>query len=754
MEFRCPCPEWSDMMPNAYATTASLEGMQADLKREMANAVLIGLIAAGVLLIFATEGGRWPHRIDYLGVALILLPLAVWCLIGRRRLPAMWLLALGCLIITHLAVLWAPFEMILCLLALPTGMAALLISVGAGLMTAVLSSLLVLGAIGLPFSPGPGVLISLVAIWGSLGLVGISSHFAGRTTESLCSAYTGMQQLLEKARDQRAELKQTQEDLVHANAELARLSERLERMYRVAEQARLAKEEFVANVSHELRTPLNMIIGFGEMISEAPYAYGNQLPPSLLADVHIILRNSRHLASLVDDVLDLSQVEAGKMSLHKEWASPREIVEGALAAVRPLFEAKDLDLEAEIAPDLPWVFCDPTRIRQVMLNLLSNAARFVEHGGVRVEVQKQANGLVVSVSDSGPGIAPEDQERIFEPFQQVDGSIRRQYGGTGLGLNISKRFVELHGGRMWLESRVGVGSTFHFSLPTGEPGPLAADSALRWLSAEYSEKQRPRRSKAPQPQLAPRIVVVEAANVLHRLLSRYLEGSEVVSFSGLEQAVRELSRSPAQALIINDPAVEQIGTHILPGAAKLPYGTPAIACWVPGEEEAAARLGVARYLLKPISRQALAAALTSLGDEIRTILVVDDDDGVLQLLGRMLASTGRGHRVLRAYSGQLALNVLRERKPDAMLLDLVMPGMDGYRVLEEKNMDPQIRGIPVIAISAMDPARESIIGASLTLSRGGGLGFRDLLNCIHMWSDTMVPAKAPGHPGQPGRPAD
>lgn len=731
---------------------SSLRIMQADVRREIAGLVMVGVTVFGVLLMFVAEAARWPLVVDYLAVGLMLLPIAARILANRWRLAGMWLLVLGCVAALALALHWAPYGIILCLLALPAGMAALLIGVPAGLAVAALSSLLVLQVTRWPaLGPGPWPSVSLVATWGSAALVGIAVHFGDRATEFLWTSYLRMQQLLEEARDQRLELKQTQEDLIHANAELARLSEHLSHMYQIAQEARRAKEEFVANVSHELRTPLNMIIGFSEMISEAPYAYGGGLPPPLLSDVEIILRNSRHLASLVDDVLDLSQVEAGKMSLSKEWCNLGEIIEGALVAVRPLIETKDLDLVCDIPAGLPPVLCDRTRIRQVMLNLLSNAARFTDQGGVQVEVRREGRTLVVSVADSGSGIAQENQERVFEPFQQADGSIRRQFSGTGLGLPISRRLVEMHSGRMWLESQLGAGSAFYFSLPIEEPAAPAADEARRWLAVDYYDRPARRRSKAPKARPIPRYIVVEPGNVLRRLLGRYLEGAEVVSYSRYEQAIEDLKQSPAQALIVNDPAVERMGVAVMPAATRLPYNTPTIACWVPGEEEAATRLGVARYLLKPVSREALCSALDSLGRHVRTILLVDDEPEMLQLFGRMLASTGRGYHVLRAYTGQLALTLLHERKPDVVLLDLVMPGVDGYQVIAEKKQDPEIRDIPVIAVSALDPARESVIGNSLVLARSGSLAFRDLLGCIRMWSEIIPQGWAADDPGQPGK---
>ena len=628
-----------------------------------------------------------------------------------------------------------------------------LISLVAGVAVALLSTLVVIIiAASLPSTTGLVAFPALVTIWGTTTLISAIVHFTRQANQALSSGYLSAQHLLEQARNQRLELKQAQADLVHANQELARLSERLARMYQAAEEARRAKEEFVANVSHELRTPLNMITGFTEMISEAPDAYGVELPPALLADVQVILRNSRHLASLVDDVLDLSQVEAGQMSLSREWTSLPDIVGEVLTAVRPLFEAKGLDLELHIPDDLPPLFCDRTRIRQVLLNLVSNAARFTDQGGVRIYVEREPNSVLVSVWDSGPGIAPEDQQRIFTPFQQVDASIRRRFGGTGLGLSISKRFVEMHDGKMWLESELGKGSTFYFRLPVQVGLPLPVDSALRWLSVYHQEHPRTRPSKAPVSRPLPRFVVLEPGNVLQRLFARYLEGAEVIAVKTYEQAVWELNRSPAQALIVNDPVVDK-GPSLMHQARSLPYGTPIIACWVPGEEEAAARLGVVRYLLKPVSREMLCTALDSLGGQVKTVLLVDDDSEVLQLFGRLLASSGKGYRLLRASNGQRALRLLRERRPDVMLLDLVMPGMDGYAVLDEKGQDPEIRGIPVIAVSAVDPVRESVISNSLTLLRSGGLTLGDLLTCLRTWSEVMTPRTAPDR-GLPENPAD
>ncbi len=590
----------------------------------------------------------------------------------------------------------------------------------------------------------PPIPVGAVIIGGGLtGWLGWASTRSLLTvTEWSIFNFEQARQVMEQALEQRVELKQMQADLMQANAELTRLSDRLQVMYQVAEEARRTKEEFVANVSHELRTPLNMIIGFSEMITQAPQVYGVQLPAALLADITAIQRNSRHLAKLVDDVLDLSQIEAGRMALSKSWVSLEEIIQAAVIAVRALFESKGLYLETEIPSDLPMIFCDSTRIRQVVLNLLSNAGRFTEQGGVLVTVRQEEHDLLVSVADTGPGIAPEDQSKLFEPFRQLDGSIRRKHGGSGLGLSISKRFVEMHNGKMWLESKVGMGTTIHFQLPIDVPvsAPLEGYGAKRWFNPYQLYEARPHRTRRLTSRPAPRFVLLDSENVLERLFTRYIEGADVVSVQSMEEALFELRRSPAQALVMNmlfsrPDDVDDIRTHL----SDLPYDTPAIVCWVPGGGEAARKLGIVRYLLKPVTRETLLDALDALPGEVSDVLLVDDEPDVLQLFGRILASTTRSYQVLRATHGEQALDMLRQRRPDVMLLDLMMPDMDGFQVLREKARDPSIRDIPVLVVSARDPIQEPIVSDALVVMRGGGLSVRDLLACIQTVTAVLVP---------------
>ncbi len=209
-----------------------------------------------------------------------------------------------------------------------------------------------------------------------------------------------------------------------------------------------------------------------------------------------------------------------------------------------------------------------------------------------------------------------------------------------------------------------------------------------------------------------------------------------------ETALGELNASPAQALVVNLPPSTN-GSNLLGLVSRLPYGTPALACWLPGDDQTARELGVVRYLAKPVTREVLNSAIRAVGKDVKRVLLVDDEQEVLRLFSRMLSATG-DYKVLWASSGLQALDLLRKRRPDVMLLDLIMPGMDGFQVLQEKSRDPAIQAIPVIVVSSMDPAGEPIVSDTLTVSRAGGLSARDLLACIQAISTALLPTSERG----------
>lgn len=724
-------------MPESATSSDYLEEARQNLRRTIYYFIYAFSFTAGLLLLFVSQINIWPERVGLLAIIVLSSPLLPWLVMGRWPRVTPGLLVLLYLGIAALFVAWFDATAALALLALPIGMSTLLIHPRWGLALTFISSFVALGGAGLLSPPsGETLTIILGLIWGVQVLTWAAVRFVHDGMQWSWWNYQRNAALLERARDQRVELKQAQEDLMKANVELARLSDRLQAMRLAAEEARRAKEEFVANVSHEFRTPLNMIIGFSEMIAQAPHIYGRQIPPALLADIGVILRNSKHLASLVDDVLDLSRAELSPTGLERQWTRLSSLLHEAEQAVRPLFESKGLYLESEIPPNEPEIYCDITRIRQVILNLLSNAARFTERGGVTVKLGCEQGRVVMAIRDTGPGISPEDQERIFEPFRQAGDRILRRHGGSGLGLTLSKRFVELHGGKMWLKSELGKGSTFYFSLPRDMGHPLEV-GARRWINPYANYEVRARPSKAPIIEVKPRYVVLEPTPALHRIIQRYQDGIEVRWVRTCQQALEEITRAPARALIVNQQTEPPEGLTWL---ASLPYGTPAIVCRVPDVTEVSQQLGVNHYLIKPVRRQALQAALDGLDRKIHSLLVVDDDPQVVQLLSRMLDSFARDYRIYRALSGTRALELLRQHHPDAMLLDLIMPGMSGEELLQQKVQDPAIRDIPVIAVSGQDPISHTLGTEPIAITKGGGLTLGELLALIRESSRLLEPS--------------
>jgi len=681
-----------------------------------------------------------------LGILLLGLSILVWSLRRRYQLAA-WLFVLGTLGLVLLAWHWFPDSGVQSALLFPVIGAAITLGFTASMTTAAVASLALIFGI---FQPEfwhldlYALIANLAILWSVTYLLYIAQRPQKTLVAWAWESYTQAHRALEMARDRQVALKQALEDLTLANNQTVRLNELLSAARKAVDEARKAKEEFVANVSHELRTPLNMIIGFSDMILETPQVYSRRLPTSLLADVAAIKRNSQHLANLVDDVLDLAELDTGRMQLSKEWTSLSEIISEATQAVTALFTQKGLYLKADVPVDLPALYCDRTRIRQVILNLLSNAGRFTERGGVQVCATVRDQETLISVADTGTGIDPQSLSRLFEPFQQADQSIRRRYGGSGLGLAISRRFVEMHGGKIWIESQVGAGTTVFFTLPIGQN--LVEDSAKRWFGPYQEYTPRTRASVAPVVSPKPRVVVVEEGDSLRRLMEHYLEDMEIIGVTTAEEAGQAAESNAAKALIINQ-AMPMLRPASWPELPAMAFDVPIISCWVPGSRAAISRMGAQQYLVKPVRRPDLLESIARAAPEARLILLVDDDPEARQLFGRMLASAEQGYTVLYAADGNAALRLLRERHPDVMLLDLVMPNLDGFAVLETKVQEPSIAAIPVVIVSARDPYREPIVTQTLTLTRQEGLSARDLVQAISALARTIEPRI--GAPAQP-----
>jgi signal transduction histidine kinase/CheY-like chemotaxis protein len=722
----------------AVAGISQVKSTIRQLQHESLSFVLLGMYVVGLALV-----GLIPSY-PVLGPALLLygLLITVWIIHTKHHLASVWLLVIGSLLVIWLIATNAELEPVLYLAALPVGLSVWLVGIYGALALAVACTVGLLLAPTAYLPVGETIrMVTVMGMWGTVGLSWLILQPVLTALEWSWASFEQNRQLLEVTRDRQGQLKQAIADLAEANLQLSRINNLVQGLRQIAEEARRAKEQFVTNVSHELRTPLNMIIGFSEMILQRPEAYGKRIPSALLADLAVIQRNSQHLSSLIDDVLDLSQIEAGRMALTKERVTFQEILESAVIAVRPLFDSKGLYLESPVPSDLPPIFCDRTRIRQVLLNLLSNAGRFTERGGVCIQVKHDQDAIEVSVADTGLGIAPEDQGKLFQPFQQLDGSLPRQYGGSGLGLSISKGFVELHGGKMWLQSEKTVGTTFYFRLPINSPLPMGGNVS-QWVNPYSTYQERLHRPVLLVHRGPPRLMVLEAGDSLARLLGRYMDGVEIVPVANLDEATQEMSQGPVQALLINDPSISD-ALQCVNTTAALPDGTPILICSVPDVYVPAA-LDISDYLVKPISRAALLGALDRLELLGKTVLIIDDQPEALLLFRRMLASADRGYRVLRAADGREALSILAEEHPDVILLDLVMPGMSGFEFLAKRKDDPDLSQIPIVVLSASDPLGHPIVSNALSVTAKDGLTVSQLVACIESITAVLSAAKPLG----------
>jgi signal transduction histidine kinase/CheY-like chemotaxis protein len=710
-----------------------------------AIAVLIGI---GVLFGFAA--GRPEYTSTMSPVAVLILSLAVVDLLiesWQPRLSAWSLIA--SLIVTILFIgNWLHQPALIALMVIPTALAAALIGLRASLLIAIGETVLVawLWRAGHGSLDLAGASVSVLLIWSVLGTLWIMLRPVQDVLQWSWQYYKRAQVLLDEARTHRAELEEALADLAQANRQLALMNEKLSAARQVAEEAQKAKAAFVANVSHEFRTPLNMIIGLTDLLLETPDVYGPQLPPALYEDLEIVRRNCEHLSAMVNDVLDLSQMEAGRLALRRERVNLAEIVDRAIAVVRPLLDKKHLSLQVTLPPDLPEVYCDRTRIRQVIVNLLSNAARYTEQGGIRVQVKPEARNVIVSVGDTGSGIAPEDAQRIFEPFYQGQQVLRSSAGGSGLGLSISKQFVELHGGEMHLESTLGVGSTFYFRLPIGPLTDLEAGPG-RWLVEDWVWHERTRRANLPKTPIRPCLMICDETGDLYPVFARYADDVDVAETHDLTQVVEEFQRGPTQALVLNVASPQKLQALVQQARQELP-GLPILGCCLSARAEHALAAGAIGYLLKPVTRAQLQGALGTVGRPVRRVLVVDDDPDALQLFARMLYACDASLEIMLASTGIQGLEKLRAERPDLVLLDVILPDVDGWQVLAAKTQDDALRDVAVIMLTAQDPGDRPAASEVLMVAMGEGLSLSQLLRCSQVLPTLLR------HPDRVSEPAD
>jgi PAS domain S-box-containing protein len=471
----------------------------------------------------------------------------------------------------------------------------------------------------------------------------------------------------------------------------------------VAEVTNLAKSQFLANMSHELRTPLNAIIGYSEMSIEEITDLGI---PSLVPDIQKIHGAGQHLLGLINNILDLSKVEAGKVELFLETFEIAPLLAEIAATLRPLVMKNHNILVVNCPPDTGSMHADITKLRQSLFNLLGNASKFTEHGTITLGVEREPTGwLAFSVADTGIGMNPDQQAKLFQSFTQADASTTRKYGGTGLGLVITQQFCQIMGGEIEVTSTAGTGTTFTIRLPDPVQ-PLPAEPASQ------NGHQQPNISTTLSASVAGASTILtidddaNARDLMQRFLIR--SGYNAIAAASGAEGLR-LAKAHLPAAILLDVKMPDLdGWGVLSRLKSDPdlANIPVMMVTIEGDRALSTTLGAVDYLVKPVDYDRLMTLLEpyQTNSAPTSVMVVEDNPENREMICRQL--TKAGWRVLPAQHGIEALALMQTEEPGVILLDLMMPEMDGFEFLRQLRQHPQWRSLPVIVLTAKDLTTE------------------------------------------------
>lgn len=585
--------------------------------------------------------------------------------------------------------------------------------------------LLVLERTYLELVPSGTIVTAIVLLWLVAALHWLATRPIHAVLQWAWASYEEAREQTEKLRDQRGRLARVSKSLEETCALLATMNRDLELAREAAEQARQLKAEFAAAVSHELRTPVNIITAFSEMLIQTLSSDTDPIPDLLRDDVEAIHRNACHISNLIDDILDLSQIDAHRLALHKEDIRMADTIARAVEMVGTMYQQARLDLDVVVPDDLPSVHADPLRIRQVLVNLLINALRFTDIGGVTIRAAPQERDVVVSVSDTGIGIPADDLPFVFHEFQ---GPRQPRHGriGSGLGLAVSKRFIELHGGNMWVESTVGQGTTFYFTLPccaTIASVPADLQSETWRITARHAPTERT-------------VLVVGDDELAPRFVQRYLDGFRVEVVDSPQDARLLVERETVHAVIATSEQAVAACYAELSGHPTLPIAL----CLFSRRADELHRLHGVEYLVKPIDRDQLAHAI---GRHVATpsyLLIAEDDPDMARLLVRMASSAFQQARIRTAPDGEATLALIAEERPDLVVLDIFMPGISGWEVVARLRANETTRDLPVIIVSAQAPVDAVRTVQRLTLTRSVNLTIAEAMRCLKASLDALTAA--------------